>query len=289
MNLEKVNLALLEVEEGLRDPTPWENAPPIYFVIGAPRSGTTLLTQLLAYCFDFGYITNLAARFWLNPVIGIRLSREILGDTEPSFKSHYANTSHAGDIHEFGQFWMSHLGLSSAQDVDWMVPDEECASLTLRALRAIQSQFRVPIVMKGIYPAYAYEWMNDHFDIRWISIWRDPLDACLSILESRRKKKKSSNDWFGWHIPKSDRWGMDLGSPYTQIVHQVRFFQDVYGDAADVSINLKPLCEDTEFVLSYAIPDYERKREPPKLEYNHKRGSEEDRKKFEELLEIIII
>ena len=287
MNLEKMNLALLEVEEGLRDPTHYDNVPPFYFVIGAPRSGTTLLTQLLAYCFDFGYITNLAARFYLNPVLGIKLSREILGDTQPSFKSHYANTSHAGDIHEFGQFWMSHLGLSSAQDVDWMVPDEECASLTLRALRAIQSQFKVPIVMKGIYPAYAYEWMNEHFDIQWIYVWRDPLDVCLSILESRRKKLGDETKWFGWHIPKSERWSMGLSSPYTQIVHQVRFFQNVYGDMADTGINLKPFCERAEFELSYTIPDYEMKQKPPELEYNHKRGSEEDRKKFEELLEII--
>ena len=284
MNLEKLNLALLEVEESLRDPAVWDNAPPFYFVLGAPRSGTTLLTQLLAYCFGFGYITNLAARFYLNPVLGIRLSREVLGkDTQPSFKSHYANTERAGDIHEFGRFWMSHLGLSSAQDVDWMALDDKSAPLTLRALRAIQSEFKVPIVMKGIYPAYAYEWMNDHFDIRWINIWRDPLETCLSILEARRKKERSKNKWFGWSVPAVDRWRIMSDNPYREIVNQVDYFQEVYGDMADVTIGLQQLCTDTRLVLSYAVNDYEMKREPPELEYNHKRGRKEDREKFEEI------
>ena len=36
---------------------------PFVFVVGAPRSGTTLLTQVIAHCFDAGYICNLTARF----------------------------------------------------------------------------------------------------------------------------------------------------------------------------------------------------------------------------------
>ena len=288
MNLEKLNLALLEVEEELRDPNVWENAPPFYFVIGAPRSGTTLLTQLLAYCFDFGYITNLAARFYLNPVLGMQLSKEVLGeDTKPSFKSHYANTDGTCGIHEFGQFWMAHLGLSSPQDVDWMVPDAENASLTLRALRAIQSEAKKPVVMKGIYPAYASEWMNEHFDIRWVNIWRNPLDTCLSILEARRKRLRSINKWFGWHIPLVDRWCFTSENPYREIANQVSYFQRVYRKIADVTIGLESLCTDTELVLSYATNHLEMSQEPPELQYSRKQASGQDREKFEEALAVI--
>ncbi len=288
MNWEHINLALLEIEEKLRDCHVYDNAPPFYFVIGAPRSGTTLLTQLLAYCFDFGYITNLAARFWLNPVLGIKFSKEVLGgDVTPSFDSKYANTRNVSDIHEFGRFWMSHLGLSSAQDVDWMVPDKENASLTLRALRAIQSEFNKPIVMKGIYPAYVYEWMNDNFDIRWINIWRDPLETCLSILEARRKKERSKNKWFGWHIPDVDRWRIVSDNPYREIINQVDYFQEVYGDMADVTISLESLCKDTEFVLSYAVDGYEMKQVPPELEYKHKSLCSQEGEKFREALRTV--
>jgi hypothetical protein len=58
------------------------------FVLGVPRSGTTLTSQLLAYCLDAGYVNNAAARFWLAPVHGIRLARLIAGDRgERSFRS----------------------------------------------------------------------------------------------------------------------------------------------------------------------------------------------------------
>ena len=286
MNLEKMNLALLEVEERLRNPRHYDNVPPFYFVIGAPRSGTTLLTQLLAHCFDFGYITNLAARFWLTPVLGIQFSKEVLGERmTPSLKSHYATTEHAGDIHEFGRFWMSHLGLSSSQDVDWMVPDEEYASLTLRALRAIQSQFKVPIVMKGIYPAYASEWMNENFEIRWINIEREAVDTCISILDARRKKLRDEHGWFGWHIPRSDRQvDKKKDSFYLQIANQVTYFQRVYSEIADVTVHLEYLCANAGFELCHAANKRLVKQVPPELEYKHKNRYSQDGEKFREAL-----
>ena len=275
MNFEHFNLALLEIEEKLRDPCRWENAPPFYFVIGAPRSGTTLLTQLLAYCFDFGYVTNLAARFWLNPVVGIQFSKEVLGkDVTPSFNSHYANTRSMSDIHEFGRFWMAHLGLSSSQDVDWMVPDEQSASLTLQALGAIRSELNKPVVMKGIYPAYCYRWMNEQLgnQVRWVNIMRDPKDVFESIIKAR-KAKGDFKRWFGWHIPKSDRGIVGKLSPKEQIVTQIAFFRKAYSEIADVTVFLEQLCDEPERVLKRIVPDREIVRMPPDLTYRSHRDS----------------
>ena len=35
---------------------------PIIYIVGAPRSGTTLVHQILAVSLPFGYVTNIAAR-----------------------------------------------------------------------------------------------------------------------------------------------------------------------------------------------------------------------------------
>ena len=59
----------------------------LVFVVGLPRSGTTLLTQVLAYCLDAGYVNNFAARFWLAPVHGLRLSRLMRGTPSRSRSS----------------------------------------------------------------------------------------------------------------------------------------------------------------------------------------------------------
>src|SRR6056297_2325285 len=78
---------------------------PFLFVIGAPRSGTTLLTQLIANSFDVSYINNLAARFFLAPLYGIKFSKTVLGEAKQSdFQSNYARTGNLSDIHEFGYF-----------------------------------------------------------------------------------------------------------------------------------------------------------------------------------------
>ena len=50
---------------------------PTLHVVGPPRSGTTLLMQLLAAHLEVGYINNLIASFWRVPLYGIRLSKKV--------------------------------------------------------------------------------------------------------------------------------------------------------------------------------------------------------------------
>ncbi|MFW9846428.1 MAG: hypothetical protein ACFFD6_06760, partial [Candidatus Thorarchaeota archaeon] len=48
------------------------------FILGAPRSATTLIHQLVADTGVFGYISNYLARFWAAPYIGA-LQEKALG------------------------------------------------------------------------------------------------------------------------------------------------------------------------------------------------------------------
>ena len=41
---------------------------PIIFIVGVPRSGTTLLSQLLIEHLDIGYINNHIAKYWMAPL-----------------------------------------------------------------------------------------------------------------------------------------------------------------------------------------------------------------------------
>jgi len=58
---------------------------PVLFVIGAPRSGTTLSTQILANSGAFGYPTNLLSRFYAAPYIGT-LVQKLATDPGYDFK-----------------------------------------------------------------------------------------------------------------------------------------------------------------------------------------------------------
>ncbi|MFW5879616.1 MAG: sulfotransferase, partial [bacterium] len=58
------------------------NAPqlPVIFIVGLPRSGTTPLAQMMVQRFRLGYVTNLIAKFWNSPELGIALTKELSSD-----------------------------------------------------------------------------------------------------------------------------------------------------------------------------------------------------------------
>src|SRR5678815_1019577 len=101
---------------------------PTIHVIGVPRSGTTLITQLLSSFLDIGYINNLIAAFWKAPLFGIELSKKLLGTQYLSnFSSSFGRTNNIYEPHEFGYFWNYHLSyfdfqqkdVNHEQNIDW--------------------------------------------------------------------------------------------------------------------------------------------------------------------------
>jgi hypothetical protein len=255
---------------------------PFYFVVGAPRSGTTLLTQCLVYCYDFGYITNVAARFFSCPAVGIRMSKEILGeDYKPSFYSHHARTSTPWDIHEYGKFWMYHLCLLNSADVTKNFYNHFGLN---EALFRITSEFDKPMVMKGIFPAYDPRILT--VPHKFINIERDPLDCCVSIYKIR-KNSDDPDKWFGWHIPVEDRANFYELDIRWQIAHQVHYFQQYYRRIAHHTITLYDLCMMRENAFEDFIPE-PLKRKLPDGALTFTTYRDEVREPFREILERVV-
>ena len=132
---------------------------PFIFVFGPPRSGTTLITQVIAHSFNLGFINNFMARFWLAPVHGIRLSKLVFGNSQQTdFKSDYAATSEITDIHEFGYFWRHWLLKESFKGVT------QCAEIESKidwnnlkkVLTNIQYEFQKSMVFKNIFVIFIF-------------------------------------------------------------------------------------------------------------------------------------
>ena len=105
--VDALNDALAPLEQALIEEfeAPTE---PLVFIVGAPRSGTTLLTQLLISQYEIGYVSNLIARFWKAPYLGLLLAKEIRDPDRPpdvGFSSDRGFTSGYEGPHEFGYFW----------------------------------------------------------------------------------------------------------------------------------------------------------------------------------------
>lgn len=275
---------------------------PLIFVVGAPRSGTTLLSQLLAYCLDVGYIDNFTARFWLAPVHGIRLSRLIAGGPQPgAFESEYARTSRPTDIHEFGYFWRRWLNKHTFEDVVHAAEHEDeidWAGLRL-TLANIQHEFGRAMVAKNMLGAYHMPRLRRELgEVLFVCIERDPLDACVSILDARRKYYSDPDAWWSYVpveyplLKDRDHWEQIAGQVHYLGAYYDRELAAVGADAA-VRVSYEELCGDPAEVLrrvsSRAAETYGgeialRSQPPATFPFRTYTDRDADRARFAELL-----
>jgi len=239
----EMNKTLHEREQAYYQDYPIEE--PFIFIFGAPRSGTTLLSQLLSASLDCGYINNLIARFWLAPIHGVRLSKAMFGSGNySSFNSDYARTSEIQDIHEFGYFWRDLLNKENMSDITQVRERESVIDWNhvRRVLSSIQHEFGKPMVFKNIFGSYHLEKLKALLGrVVYVYIERDPLDSAISILQARKKYYSDLNTWWSYTPIEYDEL-KDLDY-MEQIAGQVyflqRFYQKEIEKHADCSIKIR--------------------------------------------------
>ena len=218
--LERLNAALAPVEEAEYVVDLDEKYPTLH-VIGVPRSGTTLLYQLIAAGLEIGYVDNLTAAFWRAPVYGLRLSRKLgLRRLAPSFDSAFGRTKGVGEPHEFGYFWNYHLrypGLSALPDgheeaIDWP---------RLRTVLVNMAHWNGgPIAFKPMLLTWHLERMHQEMPgTCYVWVRRDPRETALSLLSMRRSLFGSYEAWASLR-PFGPEWLADE-PPWRQVAAQV--------------------------------------------------------------------
>lgn len=246
--LEKLNEHLSSFEQEWYEDLP-ETLPSVH-VIGVPRSGTTLLTQLISSGLDVGYINNFIARFWKAPVTGIRISREILGDNfESTLTSKFGKTCRIREPHEFNYFWSDVLGYDGflektaeeAEQIDW-----KRISIVVRNMIGA---FNKPLVFKSFLPAWHAARMQTHLP-RSCFVWirREPLENALSLLETRKKIHNSEEEWIS--LKPLEYKQLKYKTPSEQVAGQVYYLEQAYQKQIDqlpesnyLILEYKDVCE----------------------------------------------
>ena len=225
----KLSLDSLEEELTLRNCD--ENYSNI-FILGLPRSGTTLLNQIIQSATNCCVPNNLIARFWYAPLVGAHLSKftlntNILGDE--SYQSFFGQTANISQPHEFSLFWQNMMGYTLDQFgllVRERPPDFE--RLKDKVLN-FNNIFDAPAVWKPLELI-----LNDIEMIEsmfgkgiFIFIDRSYKDIALSIYNARIKSKDSSV-WWG-SAPHSDEFpSIDRKDIMDQIIWQIKYFRKTY-------------------------------------------------------------
>lgn len=229
---------------------------PIIFVCGAPRSGTTVLSQSIITAANSFFIDNTAARYWENPIAGIRYAREkfsksVFVDTKSTF-----GRTDKFNIHGFHYFWFRVLHLSFVKDL-FVKGGLSCDILSgaLAVLSVISAEAGRPIVMKGYYPAYFLDQIASlSKNIFFIHIQRDCYRNCCSILDARSHECSAMSEW--WSLPIPDIDDVQLLDPAAQVLAQVQGLNDMIMEKAYscpkqyLNVRYEDLCENTMKTLN---------------------------------------
>jgi hypothetical protein len=208
--------------------------PPPIFIIGAPRTGSTILYQALTNYFDVLYIDNLVCRWRRNLLFGFLLSRARFGDTpHDNFESEFGDTSAFSDHapSECGGFWYRWLPRDRH-----FIDDHECDERVVRAIRMevvrVSRRFARPLMFKNLNAGQRLRLIHRCFpDARLIHIQRD-LDATVgSIVSARSRVGVNVSEW--WSIrPKNYEAFLGLGER-DMVSAQVRSINNaIEGDMA---------------------------------------------------------
>lgn len=196
----------------------------IVFIVGSPRSGTTLLYQLMARFLDVGYVSNEIARYWLAPLYASIRRQERLATERRviDFSSSLGSAVGSSAPHEFTYFWHFWSGFFSHDDltedelgrIDW--------SSIRRELGGLASWWRGPLVLKALtHVNYSIPRVLHQLpEARFLAIGREEEFVVQSILKAREQRYGSEEHWWSLRPRDFKEW---LGrSPVEQVAHQVR-------------------------------------------------------------------
>lgn len=211
--LRRVNAALRAAEATLDLPdTP---RLPVIMIVGAPRSGTTVLLQWLADSGCFAYPTNFIARFYGAPALGVMLQSLLLdpafdyrgelsieSQVNEAWRSTFGKTRGALQPHEFFYFWRQHIPVEQAA----RLTDAEVGSVDVDGFRAgwahLEAALAAPVACKGILLQYNIEHVAEWLPTAvFLHVNRGKDANMRSLLRARRSVLGTVEEWFSARPP----------------------------------------------------------------------------------------
>lgn len=173
------------------------------FIIGLPRSGSTLLYQLITDMFDVLYFDNLMNIGRESIHFSLRLS-EIVFKNRPhqSYSSSYGYT-HSDGLHapsEAGPLWYRWFPKNVSEVTPEMVSDKKKKQLKLLFTSLINRTGK-PLVIKNLYTVQRMKVLKEVFpEAKYIYIRRDPFFIAQSIYLARKANLADiDSEW--WSVP----------------------------------------------------------------------------------------
>lgn len=216
-----------EISKGIEHPK-----RTIVFLLGLPRSGHTLLAQLMITRFYLAYPTNFVAKLWKAPGLAARLQKLVL---EPAMRDYHSDffqfesdqglTHGIFGIHEFGYFWREILNFGETHalsDEEWKRVNKE---KLIRLVASLEFEFGdLPVLFKnGQLIFQAFKLAELFPKSVFLCCLRNPLYVAQSLVIARQKRFGNKREWFSFRPPEYI-WLKDLPW-WEQVAGQVVYIQ----------------------------------------------------------------
>ena len=244
---------LLEPLEGRNDDGPF---PRPVLIVGPPRSGTTLLYQLLVQQFEVAYLSNIHHAVFGAPVVVERLVPRRLRLPPNDQESRHGVTRGLWAPSEAANFWYRFFPLKPHAVQPGEVNPERGRRLST-AIAALSRAARAPLVSKNVVCSVRVETIGAFVpEMRFVVMRRDYLEVATSILAARKSAQGNYTDW--WSVEPANVEELRQLSPERQVVEQVRAVERAIDRARKVlngerftDVNYAELAADPGTVLEH--------------------------------------
>lgn len=240
---------------------------PVVFVVGGPRSGSTLAMQLLAASGSLAYPTNLLGRFAASPALGARVQRLLLdpaydhqGELSDigaavDFDSLLGKTVGVRQPNEFWYFWRRFFPVEEPRPLTAGERDDADVAGFVAELAAVEEVLDAPLALKAQLLEMDLDLLDDALDATvFVDVRRRPLFHMQSLLEARRR---FSPDGAWWSSRPPGASALDGSTVHRQVAGQAlllrRHLDALLGRVAPgrrVGIDYEQLCAAPDRLLA---------------------------------------
>lgn len=224
---------------------------PVVFVVGAPRSGTTLLYQALLQRFRFVYFSNLGAAFYRAPTFAQALERlpPFSSGAGTAFESRFGRTRGWRGPHEAARFW--YRWFPSGEDV-YVAPGATPRETLDGLRREVAGMIRVggaPALFKNTFNSMRIAPLCEAFpEASFLVCSRDIVDVATSILRARVAETGRKDGW--WSVPPREFPRIRHHPYWRQVVEQAHFVcnqiaadRERFGEERFLEVRYEALCD----------------------------------------------
>lgn len=172
--------------------------PPI-FIVGSPRSGTTLLYQLMVHCFRLAYFPRVVNKLYTSPILATGWALKRHKPYISDFTSSYGLIDDPMSPHEAGAIWNRWYPIEQVHGYNYTPAgyfDDTTRHVIYQTIAGVERLFDAPFINKNVKHSVRIQSLVEIFpQALFLQVKRDPFDTASSILKMRKANLEDPNEW----------------------------------------------------------------------------------------------